>query len=375
MGVELLQTFNSCGPGLEILSSERVMRMFCKECGKSVAEGSKFCLNCGNPLSAAPIVASTPAPVAPSPSPSDKQESEKKRGAAAFFSSAPGIALIVVISALLIAGIVVGAVFLAGSGSDSAVDAATVKVWDEYEEILKDDSADFATINMDPNALAKTREDLEKTQAKVEALEKTLKATGGTSERQRGTNTGRANVRDQKADQLAAAIEAYGKYIEKMNEFYGVVVTGNLLDPMIVNLLNAILKDLQTMSAEVKTLANDFLKGNDQVTATTFNFSILDRPAEMATEVEKSIQAKQEAERQRLEAEGVAAEQAAAAAEAERQRQAAATANQMVTCPNCGGAGTVEGGDGRYTCGFCNGTGRVTRSKASTYNPADWRDY
>lgn len=266
---------------------------------------------------------------------------------------------------MLVAGIVVAAVFLARSGSDSEVDAATLKVWDEYEEILKEDSADFATINMDPNALAKTREDLEKAAKRAEALGKTLNTTGGTS-------TGQASVRDQKADQLAAAIEAYRKYIEKMNEFYGVVVTGNMLDPMIVNLLNAILKDLQTMAAEVKTFANDFLEGNNQVTATTFDFSILDRPAEMATEVEKSIQAKQEAERQRLEAERVAAEQAAAAAEAERLRQ---EQTQLVTCPNCGGVGTVEGGDGRYVCGFCNGTGRVTRSKAATYNPADWRDY
>lgn len=339
--------------------------MFCDKCGTSVSEGSKFCLNCGNPLSVATVVVSPYPPVVSSPFPSDKRESEKKKGATAFFSSAPGIALIVVISALLIAGIVVGAVFLTRSGSDSEVDAATLKVWDEYEEILKDDSADFATINMDPNALAKTREDLEKAEKRVEALGKTLKTTGGTS-------TGQASIRDQKADQLAAAIEAYRKYIEKMNEFYGVVVTGNMLDPVIVDLLNAILKDLQTMAAEVKTFANDFLKGNNQVTATTFNFPILDRPAEMATEVEKSIQAKQEAERQRLEAERVAAEQAAAAAEAERLRQ---EQTQLVTCPNCGGVGTVEGGDGRYTCGFCNGTGRVTRSKAATYNPADWRDY
>jgi RecJ-like exonuclease len=46
--------------------------------------------------------------------------------------------------------------------------------------------------------------------------------------------------------------------------------------------------------------------------------------------------------------------------------------SQYVTCPLCGGVGTIESGDGRYVCPFCGGTGVVTKAKAATYNPADW---
>lgn len=90
--------------------------MFCNECGKSVTEGSKFCLNCGSPLPTVPLAASPP-PNA-SPPPPNEQES-KKKGAGGFFASAPGIALVVVIAALLIAGIVTGTVLLIRSGANN----------------------------------------------------------------------------------------------------------------------------------------------------------------------------------------------------------------------------------------------------------------
>ncbi len=341
--------------------------MFCNNCGTSVSEGSKFCLECGAQLTAAASQASPPPLVS-----SSQNEEERKKKGGGFFSSPAGIAFVVVVSALLIAGIVVGAVLLTRSGSGSEVDAATVQVWDEYDSILTEDSADIAQINMDPNALAQTQADLKKTQERVTALEKVLKDNAGTSERRQGAVRRANNARDIKVDQMAAALAAYNLYIQKMNQLFGTLIGANLLDPNVVNTLNAILRELQGLATDVKTLTNRFLADNNRVTVVRFDPGILKMAAVFAPEVEKSIAAAQGAERQRLEAEQAAAEQAAAAAEAERQRQ---QQNQMVTCPNCGGVGTVEGGDGRYTCGFCNGAGIVTRSRAANYNPSDWRDY
>jgi hypothetical protein len=346
--------------------------MFCHECGESIPDGSKFCRHCGNTTT----VAAAP----PAPPPGDTES--RKKGGGGFFSSPAGIALVAILGVAVLAGITLGIIFLVRGSSSGEVDAATMQVWDEYESTIADDSISLAQVSMDPNALTKAREDMDRTQKRVEELERVLQRTAGTEARKQNpsiTNKVSTSIRDRKADEMAAALEAYKKYIEKMNELYGVLVSGNLLDPTIVNLVNAILKDLQALAQDAKTTAGVFLKDNTRVVAKVFDPPVLALPKTIANNIEKDIRAKQEAEKQRLAAEQASAQQAAAAAEAEIQRQQAAAAAaaqaQMVTCPNCGGAGTVEGGDGRYTCGFCNGTGTVTRSKADTYNPADWRDY
>ena len=342
--------------------------MFCNNCGASVAEGSKFCLECGAQLQAAAGQASPPPLVS-----SSQNEEERRKKGGGFFSSPAGIALVVILGLALIAGVTLGIIFLVRGNDNNTVDAETVRVWDEYDSILTEDSTDIAQINMDPNALAQTQADLKKTQDRVTALEKVLKDNAGTSQRRQGTVRRANNARDIKVDQMAAALAAYNLYIQKMNQLFGTLIGANLLDPNVVNTLNAVLRELQGLATDVRTLTNRFLADNNRIAVVKFDPPILKVAAVFAPEVEKNIAAAQAAEQQRLAADQAAADQAAAAAAA--QQAAQQQQNQMVTCPNCGGVGTVEGGDGRYTCGFCNGAGIVTRARAANYNPSDWRDY
>ncbi|MHB8896128.1 MAG: zinc-ribbon domain-containing protein [Candidatus Geothermincolia bacterium] len=318
-------------------AGQGVIRVFCNECGKSVSEGSKFCLNCGSPLPTVPLAAFTPPNAAPQQP--DVQQPHRK-GGGAFFSSPAGIALVVIIGVAVLAGIAFGIVYAVKGSSNSAVDAETARVWDEYESIANADSADLAKISMDQTALAKTQEDLKKTQEKVAALEMVLKNTGGTTARRQGKKS--TSTRDIKADQMAAALAAYNTYVTRMNELFKTLAGANLADPNVVNTLNKILAELQNLSAQVKSLSNKFLADNTQVTAKTFNPPVLATPKAIAAEVQKNVTASQAAEQQQQESE-------------------------LVTCPACGGSGIREGSDSSWTCTFCNGTGRVTREKAATY--------
>lgn len=379
--------------------------MYCEECGSQVADGTKFCRECGHRMAGVtggapadrPRGVSTvivPPPVTPpgaagrvpptfpgafAPPATTSEEPGRKKGAAAFFSSPAGIALIVVVGLLVVAGAVVGIVFAVGGGGNSKVDAATMDVWAEYEVLLEDNGDALAQINMDPKALTAQQQDLKKAQDRVQALNKVLAKTGGTDVWRANPRGTPANTQDLKAAQLNVALEAYKEYVRKLEEFYGALiaaVAGNqLINAQVVNNLNAILAVVQDRAADVKKLTGKFIEGNDQVAAGDFDPAVLGVATKLASSVEQGVASAQAAEAQRLEAERVAAEQAAAAAAQQQAAAAAAQAAQYVTCPNCGGVGTVEGGDGRYVCGFCNGTGSVTRSKASNYNPADWRDY
>lgn len=351
--------------------------MFCDKCGSSIAEGSKFCLKCGNRLPAADAAA--PAPQAPPPfaGPPPQQasrDSDRKKGAGAFFTSPGGIILMVVLALLVVGGLTVGIIFAVRGGGGSEVDAATMDVWAEYESILEDDGRELAQINTDPNALAANQEALRKSQEKVEELEKVLARTGGSEEFRANPRRQPDNTRDIKAAQLAAALEVYRDYIWKMDEFLGALITavaGNqLIDAAVVDSLNAILAEVQDLADDARRLAGKFVEGNDQVAAADFDPEVLEAAVGIAAEVEKSVAAAQAAEAARLEAEKQAAD--AQAAELERQRQEAEQQAQYVTCPHCNGVGTSEGGDGRYTCPFCGGSGRVTRSKAAGYNWMDW---
>ncbi len=175
------------------------MKVFCAKCGTSALEGTKFCEKCGNPFPAAQVLASPPA---------GEQETEKKKGGGGFFSTPAGIALVAIIGLAVIAGITFGVILLVRSGANNSVDAATMDVWDEYESILENDSADVAQINMDPNALTKTQEDLKKTQERVTALEKVLAKTGGTEQKRTNNSRRPTNTRDIKAEQAAEAAAA-----------------------------------------------------------------------------------------------------------------------------------------------------------------------
>jgi hypothetical protein len=343
--------------------------MFCSNCGTE-ARDSKFCPGCGQSMTQA-----GPGPQAPIEQPAERKEDRKKAGG--FWTSGAGIALVVVLGVLVLAGITVGIVFAVMGGSNNTADAQTVKVWDEYETLTTQDSTDLATISYDPAALQKSQDELKKSQDKVAALQAVLKENGGTQARRNRTQRSN-NTRDIKADQMEAALLAYKTYLTKMAELFATLRIGNLLDPNVVNTLNAMLKGLQTLAGQVKTLSNKFLADNAKVATTTFNPAILGKASTIATDVQKNVNAALTAEQQRLAAEKAAADQqaAAAAAAAEQQRQAAEAAaeaaNALVTCPLCHGSGLVEGGDGWYYCGFCGGSGTVTRAKAATFNPADW---
>lgn len=340
--------------------------MFCNECGRSVAEGSKFCLNCGSPLRvatqqtvqvAAPVQQPPPQAVQQAWSPPNE---EKKKGGG-FWSSGAGITLVVILGLALIAGVTFGIIFLVKGDSNNSVDAATVKVWDEYESIADNDSTNFATIKLDSASLTKAQEDLKKSQDKVTALEKTLKEIGGTTARRQGTKN--TNTRDIKADQMAATLAAYNAYVTKMNELFKTLVGANLLDPNVVNTINGILADLQDLSAKVKTVSNDFLANNTKVVTGTFNPAILATPKTIATVVQNNVNASQAAEQQRLAAEKAAADQAAANAEAEAaRREAERVAAEQATqqgprCPNCGASDPsvwmeMRGSYYCYNCGY-----------------------
>jgi hypothetical protein len=292
------------------------MFMQCERCGTSVADGSKFCSNCGWVMPAeVPIGVVPPA-----------SESEKKKKGGGFLSSPAGIALVVILAVAVIAGITFGIIFLVKGNANNTVDAETVKVWDEYESMLADDSKAVPQITMDQTALAQTQADLKKTQDRVTALEKVLKETGGTSARRTG-NQRSNNARDLKADQMAAALAAYNQFVQKMNELFGTLVGANLMDQNIVNKLNQILAELQKLGGNVTVLSKKFLADNTKVVTVKFDYPILKMAEVAAPKIQENVTAAQNAEKARLDAEKAAADQAAAAAaaEAERKRQQQAT--------------------------------------------------
>ncbi len=317
--------------------------MFCDKCGASVTGTTKFCPSCGNPLP----VAVDPAYLPPVNAQAQQQESGKKKGGG-FWSSGAGIALVVILGLAVIAGITLGVIFLVKMGGNNSVDAATVDVWDEYEQILEDDGTDLAQINMDPNALTKDQEELKKTQERVAALEKVLAKSGGTEQRRQNPNANPANTRDIKAEQMAAALAAYQEYVKMVDTFIGVLVgaiTGNqLFNPAVVNNLNGILAELQKLAKSVKDLSDKFLKDNGKIIVDDFNPPVLMFAKEITPQVEQKVAEAQAAEAARIQAEQAAA--AAAAAEAQRQAEAAAAA--------AAAAAEEEAEEAPWTCGDPN---------------------
>lgn len=326
--------------------------MFCNKCGTSLPEESAFCTNCGNNLAAL----SSPAPAGQAAAPVERaatpvqqaapsSETGSKTGGG-FFKSGAGIALVIILAVAVAAGITFGIIFLVKSGANGEVDAATVKVWDEYESLLEEQSEDIPPITLDQGALAKTQEDLKKTQEKVAALEKALKETGG-SEARRKSNVKVTSVRDVKADELAAALAAYNQFVQKMNELFTTLVGANLLDQNVVNKLNEILAELKKLGGKVTVTSNTFLKDNSKVVTVKIDPPILKFAADAAPKIQETVTAAQVAEQKRLEAEKAAAEAAAAEAERQRQEQEAAQQPTMVRVAR------VSNPCGDPTCEIC----------------------
>ena len=335
--------------------------MFCNGCGKPVPEGSKFCLICGTRLPGADAAQTSPgarpttvipsvvaAPVQP-----PRQDPPGKKGAAAFFTSPGGIVLIVVIALLVIGGVAVGIVFAVKGGGDSKADAATMNAWADYETILENDGKELAEIKVDPTALTANQAALKKSQEDLAALQKDLARTGGSEKWRANPEVNPVSTRDVKAAQLAAALKAYNAYIVKMNEFLGALiaaVNGNqLINPAVVDSLNATLAEVQDLASEAKRLAGKFVQGNDQLVVADLDTAVFKASAGIATAVTNSVKAAQAAEQQRLTTEKAAADQAAAAAAAQQQAAAAAAAAQQpqghyIDCPSCFG-GVMQSGE------------------------------
>jgi len=314
------------------------MIVFCNECGKSVTEGSKFCLNCGSQLPTVPLAA--PPPPNAAPPPPNEPQPQKKSGDA-LFSSPLGIALVVILAIAVIGGLTLGIIFLVKGSSNNGVDAETMKVWDEYESMLNDNSADLPKITTDQNTLAQTQANLKKTQDRVTALEKVVKETGGTPA-YRTSKKKPTNTRDIKAEQMANALAAYNLYVQKMNELFTTLVGANLADQNIVNKLNTILSELQKLGNDVKTISNQFLANNPKATTTKIDPPILTVAKTFETDLQKNV---------------TAAETAAG-----QQPTTPSTPSTPSTTPTAGIAGTYVGGGGTLTLnsdGTCTGAGAI----------------
>jgi hypothetical protein len=350
-----------------------VKTVFCQQCGTSLSEGSKFCLVCGSQVS--------PAQHAEQQAATQPADVEKKKKAGFFYSPA-GIILSVVLGLAIIGGLVIGGIFLFKGGSSNKVDAATMKVWEEYEGLAEADSAPAAQITMDPTSLNQMRAEVEQSQKKAAALQEVAKRTTG-STRTTGKRPPTGSKADAKASQMRAILEAYTAYVKALDKFFTdliAAVTGNqLTNADVVANINNSLAELTKLASSVKAAGGRFLDPETQAAliarakelfpnkATSKpdgifkNAAIFTVAKALTPKVEQSVSAARAAEAARVEAEKAAAQQAAAAAAAQQQ------ASEMVSCPACGGTGIREGSDSSWTCTFCGGTGRVSRAKAATY--------
>jgi hypothetical protein len=241
------------------------MLMFCDKCGKQVSPDSVFCTHCGASLSGPPSFG-----------PPAGTHQPRKKSASGFFSSPVAIALAAILAVAVIGGITIGIILAVRGGSDSAFEEELARVWDEYESALEEDGEGFTRLDMDPNALAKARDDLKKAQEKTAALQDVLKALKPPDDKWKT-----------KYEQLAGTIKYYERYISRLNELYVTLATGTLEAQ--ASRINAILRDLEKLASQVKDLANQFLENNDAVAATDFDPGILSFPETVAAELKNII--------------------------------------------------------------------------------------
>ena len=194
--------------------------------------------------------------------------------------SPAGIALVVIIGVAVLAGIAFGIVFAVKGGSGSTSEDELAEVWEEYTNIAAEADSGLASISYDPNALAKTQEDLKKTQKKVEALEKVLKAT----------KVPTSNKWKVKYEQLAGTLTTYNQYVNKLNDLYGTIAQATLSNTLSAQLqtIDAMLNELKTLASEIKDLADKFLDNNAVTTKQTFEpQDIIDRITDLEAEIDK----------------------------------------------------------------------------------------
>ncbi|MBM3303410.1 MAG: lipocalin family protein, partial [Deltaproteobacteria bacterium] len=199
-----------------------------------------------------------------------------------------GIVIASAVALAVLAGTGLGIFFMLRAGAGNEVDAATVKVWDEYESMLDENSANAPQVTVDRSALAKSQEDLKKEQEQVTALEAVLAKTAGSKAR-RSRSGKSTSKQDVKADQMAAVLKAHKEYVEKLQELFTALDGANLLDPNVVANINKIIADLGKLGDKVKTLAKDFLKDNDKVASVRFDPSFLDFSSEAAADLQKNV--------------------------------------------------------------------------------------
>ncbi len=338
--------------------------MFCRNCGSSVNDGSKFCPECGyrfgDPGATAPMT------VAPAAQAQPPQDADRKKDSGGFFSSPAGIALVVIIGVAVLGGLVLGGIFIFKAGANDKVDAATMEVWEDYEALLEDDSDEVARITMDTASLNQAQEDLKKSQTKLAALQEIQEEKGGTDGLRKNPDAKPANTRDIKAEQLAVALEVYKEYVKKMVEYITALnnaLAGNqLINPDVVNNLNKILTELQNLAKSVEKANGEFVADNDQVEKTDEGFGVLDVGWDWTKKTEQKVNEAVAAEQARIQSETAAAQQAAAAAEqqaaAQQQQEESESGGQRIECPECGGLGYFIFPDGSTkTCPNCEGKG------------------
>ncbi len=143
----------------------------------------------------------------------------------------------VIIGVAVLGGITLGIIFAVkglGGGDDEAVNAAIVKVWDDYEKLLEENSEAFPQITTDFAYLANTVKEIGKTIENVEELEGDLEKAVGTTQSAR-------------AGQLSKALAAYRAYVEKMGELFAALSWANLLDQNTVDALSDMISDLDRL--------------------------------------------------------------------------------------------------------------------------------
>jgi hypothetical protein len=385
--------------------------MNCEKCGNPLEQGSIYCLNCGKvqgeaeappapaqrtmytaasalpPPPPPPPQATAPyPPVAPAPLPVTTAAAfEAPAQAGGFFSTSAGKVLAVVLALLVVGGLAVGIYFLVKGEEKVTVDESTVKVWEDYADLLEKDGKSLDPITYDAKALRQDQEAIRDSSEEVEDLEKDLKHAEVSQD-------GKA-----KADELADALASYGEYLAKLDKVYGDLAAaldaGTLKDPKVADALTAQLDEAQELATQTADLNDAFLKNNDAVSG-KYDSDVLAVAEDMGPGLRQLIASALDSEKQRLEAEKAAAEQSAAEAaaaqaaaeaaaaqaqaEAEAARTASSNRSQVFYCDSTEGACMFcfyngcyyDYNDGWFHCARCGGDWPV-----DSWNPSDdgWR--
>ncbi len=342
--------------------------MQCEKCGSPLEQGSIYCLNCGKvqgeaeapqapaqrtmyTAPSAPAPPPPPPPQATAPYPpvmpaAPPQAVAATAGATAqgggFFSTPGGKALAVVLALLVVGGLAVGIFFLVKGEEKSAVDEATVQVWEDYADLMEKDGKSLDPITYDAKALRQDQEAIRDSMDEVESLEKDLKH----AEASKG---GKA-----KADELADALASYGEYLAKLDKVYGDLASaldsGTLKDPKVADALTAQLDEAQELATQTGDLNDAFLKNNDEVSG-KYDSDVLAVAEDMGPGLRQLIASALDAEKQRLEAEKASAEQAAAEAQAAAAAAAAAQASRRKRTPAAAAAAAAASPSHCPVCG------------------------